>query len=106
MRVEVRGGTCGRRADGQGDSLLDHCASLGIDGETSDHVFQGSQDDEKRAGVQHFVRIVPLFLGDNLLEVEDVEAGTARLVSGKSLHEGLPIRLEPGKPLKLIVQPE
>jgi len=39
-------------------------------------------------------------------QVEDVEAGTTQLVSGKSLHEGLPVRLEPQKPLKLIVQPE
>ncbi|MFH1924202.1 MAG: hypothetical protein ABIP48_30475 [Planctomycetota bacterium] len=39
-------------------------------------------------------------------KVEDVEAGTTQLVSGKSLSEGLPVRLEPGKPLKLIVQPE
>ncbi len=37
--------------------------------------------------------------------VENVEGGSARLVSGKSLSEGLPIRLEPGRTLRLVVSP-
>ena len=36
--------------------------------------------------------------------VEDVDAGTSQLVTGSRLREGLPIRLEPGRPLRLIVQ--
>jgi len=39
-------------------------------------------------------------------KVEDVDAAATRVVSGKSLSEGLPVRLEPGKPLRLIVRPE
>ncbi len=38
--------------------------------------------------------------------VEDVDAGSAEVVSGKSLREGWPIRLAPGKPLRLVVRPE
>jgi len=37
--------------------------------------------------------------------LEDVEAGSTRAVSGKSLSEGLPILLKPGKPLRLVVSP-
>ena len=36
-------------------------------------------------------------------EVEDVDRGSTRLVSGLSLHEGWPIQLEPKKPLRLVV---
>ena len=39
-------------------------------------------------------------------KVEDVDAAATRVVSGKSLSEGLPVHLEPGKPLRLIVRPE
>ncbi len=39
-------------------------------------------------------------------KVKDVGATTEQLVSGKSLSNGLPVRLEPGKPLRLIVQPQ
>jgi hypothetical protein len=38
--------------------------------------------------------------------VENVDAPSAQVVSGKSLHDGLPIRLEPGQPLRLIVRPQ
>ena len=38
--------------------------------------------------------------------VEHVDQGTTRVVTGKSLSEGLPVRLEPGKPLRFIVRPE
>jgi len=36
--------------------------------------------------------------------VEDVDRGTKQTFSGKSLHNGLPIRLEPGRPLRLLVR--
>lgn len=36
--------------------------------------------------------------------VTDVDAGTTRTVTGKSLSEGLPVVLEPGKTLRLIVR--
>jgi len=36
-------------------------------------------------------------------EIKDVDTGSVRQVSGASLAKGLPIRLEPGKPLRLIV---
>jgi len=39
-------------------------------------------------------------------QVEDVGAGTTRVVSGKSLSEGLPVCVDPEKPLRLIVRPE
>ncbi|MFV2070519.1 MAG: hypothetical protein ACC645_26425, partial [Pirellulales bacterium] len=38
--------------------------------------------------------------------VEDVDRKTEQVVTGKSLREGLPIRVEPGRPLQLIVRPE
>ncbi len=38
--------------------------------------------------------------------VEDIGAASLETVSGKSLSEGLPIRIEPGKPLRLIVRPK
>jgi hypothetical protein len=38
--------------------------------------------------------------------VTDVDAGTDRRVSGRLLSKGLPVRLEPGKPVRLIVQQE
>ena len=38
--------------------------------------------------------------------VDDVDRGTTRILSGKSLSEGLPIRLEAGKALRLVVYPE
>jgi hypothetical protein len=38
--------------------------------------------------------------------VEDADAGSTQTLTGKSLHEGLPVRLEPNKPLRLIVRPE
>ena len=37
--------------------------------------------------------------------VEDVDAGSTRVCTGKSLNEGLPVRLDPGKPLRLVVRP-
>ena len=39
-------------------------------------------------------------------KVEDADAAATQVVSGKSLSEGVPVRLEPGKPLRLIVRPE
>jgi len=39
-------------------------------------------------------------------QVEDVDRRSMRLWSGKSLHEGLPIRLEPKKPLRLVISPQ
>ena len=39
-------------------------------------------------------------------KVVDVDAGTSQLVSGKSLHKGLPVRAEPRKPLRLVIAPE
>jgi hypothetical protein len=38
--------------------------------------------------------------------VDDVDGGTTQSVTGKSLSAGLPVRLEPGEPLRLIVRPE
>jgi hypothetical protein len=38
-------------------------------------------------------------------EVADVDARAARTLSGKALSDGLPVRLEPGEPLTLIVRP-
>ena len=38
-------------------------------------------------------------------EVEDVDSGKSQPVSGKSLSEGLPVDLEAGKPLRLIIRP-
>jgi len=35
--------------------------------------------------------------------VEDIDAGWTRVVSGKSLSQGLPIRIEPDRPLRLTV---
>ncbi|MEA3365707.1 MAG: hypothetical protein U9Q79_08720, partial [Candidatus Hydrogenedentes bacterium] len=37
--------------------------------------------------------------------VENIDAGTTERISGKSLSEGLPVRIEAGKPLRLIVRP-
>lgn len=39
----------------------------------------------------------------HLYEVKSVDRGTSQSTSGKSLDEGLPVRLEPGKPLRLVV---
>lgn len=39
----------------------------------------------------------------HLYIVEDIDAKWTRVVSGKSLSEGLPVRVEPGKPLRLMV---
>ncbi len=38
--------------------------------------------------------------------VRDVDAGSTRILSGKLLSDGLPVRLKPDKPLRLIVRPE
>ena len=38
--------------------------------------------------------------------VQNVDAGTTQLVSGKSLSEGLAVQVEADKPLRLIVEPE
>lgn len=38
--------------------------------------------------------------------VQDVDTGAKQVVSGKFLSEGLPVRIEPGKPLRLTVLPE
>jgi len=38
-------------------------------------------------------------------EVRDAEAASAQVVSGKSLREGWPVRLEAGQPLRLVVRP-
>ena len=35
--------------------------------------------------------------------VEDIDCGSTRKITGKALSEGLPVRLEPGKPLRLVV---
>ena len=37
--------------------------------------------------------------------IEDVDRGSTRTVSGKSLSEGLPVSLEAGRPLRLVVRP-
>jgi hypothetical protein len=37
-------------------------------------------------------------------EVRDAETGAAQVVTGKSLHDGWPVRLEAGKPLRLEVK--
>ena len=39
-------------------------------------------------------------------EVRDIDARTTRVVSGKTLSEGLPVNIKPGKPLRLVVQPQ
>ena len=38
-------------------------------------------------------------------QVEDVDAASTRVFSGKALRDGLPVRLKPGKPLRLVVRP-
>lgn len=38
-------------------------------------------------------------------EVRDAEAASAQVVSGKSLRDGWPVRLEAGQPLRLVVRP-
>lgn len=38
-------------------------------------------------------------------KVEDVDTAAARTLSGKSLSEGLPVSVQPGKPLRLLVRP-
>ena len=38
--------------------------------------------------------------------VEDIDAATTRVVTGRSLSQGLPVRIEPGKPLRLVVRPQ
>ena len=38
--------------------------------------------------------------------VRDVDAGSTRAVTGKALSEGLPVRIKPDKPLRLIVRPQ
>ena len=38
-------------------------------------------------------------------QVEDVDTGESRLVTGKSLSEGLPVDVAAGKPLRLIIRP-
>lgn len=38
-------------------------------------------------------------------EMRDVDAATVQVVSGKSLREGWPVRLEVAKPLRLVVRP-
>jgi hypothetical protein len=38
--------------------------------------------------------------------VTDADAATTQVATGKSLSEGLPVRVEPGKPLKWIVRPK
>ena len=38
--------------------------------------------------------------------VEDIDTGRARIVSGKSLSEGLAVSIESGKPLRLTVTPQ
>lgn len=35
--------------------------------------------------------------------VEDIDAGRTKIVFGKLLSEGLPVRVEPDKPLRLTV---
>ena len=39
-------------------------------------------------------------------EVEHVDAGRTEVLSGKSLAEGIPIHLDPGKPLRLVIRPQ
>lgn len=36
-------------------------------------------------------------------QVRDADTGAAQVVSGRSLHGGWPVRLQPGKPLRLVV---
>lgn len=42
---------------------------------------------------------------EHVYTVENVDTGTTGRVSGKSLSEGLPVRIETGKPLRLVVLP-
>ena len=42
----------------------------------------------------------------HLYRVEDIDAKRTRIVSGKSLSEGLPVRVEPAKPLRFTVIPK
>jgi hypothetical protein len=42
----------------------------------------------------------------HLYTVESIDLGTPQILSGKSLSEGLPIRLEAGKPLRVVVSPQ
>ena len=42
---------------------------------------------------------------EHAYEIEDVDRGTIKVVTGASLREGLPVALEPGKPLRLMVRP-
>jgi hypothetical protein len=35
----------------------------------------------------------------------DVDSRQTKTLSGKSMHEGVPVRLDPGKPLRLVIQP-
>ena len=37
--------------------------------------------------------------------VRDIDAKTTRIVSGKTLSQGLTVSVKPNKPLRLIVQP-
>jgi hypothetical protein len=37
--------------------------------------------------------------------IEDVDRGTTRTLSGKSLSEGMPVTLQPSRPLRLLVSP-
>ena len=37
-------------------------------------------------------------------QVEDADTGSKRVISGKSLADGLPVRLEAGRPLRLVVR--
>ena len=41
----------------------------------------------------------------HMYRVEDIGAGWTKVVSGKLLSEGLPVRIEPSKPLRLTVSP-
>jgi len=43
--------------------------------------------------------------GEHEYTVENVDAGTTEVFTGKSLSEGLPVRVEPGKPLRIVVRP-
>ncbi len=42
---------------------------------------------------------------DAKYDVLDVDARTARVMTGRTLRDGLPIRIEPDRPLRLIVRP-
>ena len=68
-------------------------------------LFQGFTEDWPRMNaVPEWFTVEPD--EDHQYQVENVDAGTTQLATGQSLAHGLPIQLEPNKPLGLIIQPQ